>query len=191
MNSKDKEKVGLEYEGVLKYGYGICPMMILADRRVGSTAVRLYCVLTNFARNKNVAYPRQKIIADILGINVPRVSELTSELEMYGYISKEREGKNGSITYLIKSSIDTEVEKDLFGNFVTEKMTVKKEKIKKDTVPGTKIKEIIARMAYREGLSVSEWLRNLIVVELKRNEALPMINRIPENFIEIDQRGYE
>lgn len=54
-----------------------------------------------------------------------------------------------------------------------------------------KIKEIIARMAYREGLSVSEWLRNLIVVELKRNEALPMINRIPENFIEIDQRGYE
>ena len=54
-----------------------------------------------------------------------------------------------------------------------------------------KIKEIIARMAYREGLSVSEWQRNLIVVELKRNEALPMINRISENFIEIDQRGYE
>jgi len=40
-----------------------------------------------------------------------------------------------------------------------------------------KIKNIIAQMAYREGLSVSEWLRNLIVVELKKNEALPMINR--------------
>ena len=44
------------------------------------------------------------------------------------------------------------------------------------------IKEIIAQMAYREGLSVSEWLRNLIVVELKKNEALPRISRIPENF---------
>ena len=46
-----------------------------------------------------------------------------------------------------------------------------------------KIKIIIAQMAYREGLSVSEWLRNLIVVELKKNEALPMINRISDNFM--------
>lgn len=48
-----------------------------------------------------------------------------------------------------------------------------------------KIKIIIAQMAYREGLSVSEWLRNLIVVELKKNEALPRISRIPENFIDL------
>ena len=45
-------------------------------------------------------------------------------------------------------------------------------------------------MAYREGLSVSEWLRNLIVVELKKNEALPMINRIPEIF-DIDINDHE
>jgi len=53
-----------------------------------------------------------------------------------------------------------------------------------------KIKSIIAQMAYREGLSVSEWLRNLIVVELKRNEALPKINRIPEIF-DIDINDHE
>ena len=46
-------------------------------------------------------------------------------------------------------------------------------------------------MAYREGLSVSEWLRNLIVVELKKNEALPTINRIQEDIINIDPIDYE
>jgi len=54
-----------------------------------------------------------------------------------------------------------------------------------------KIKKIIAQMAYREGLSVSEWLRNLIVVELKKNEALPTINRIQEDIINIDPIDYE
>jgi hypothetical protein len=37
------------------------------------------------------------------------------------------------------------------------------------------IKKLIERMALREGLSVSEWLRNLIVSELKEEEALPPI----------------
>jgi len=54
-----------------------------------------------------------------------------------------------------------------------------------------KIKKIIVQMAYREGLSVSEWLRNLIVVELKKNEALPTINRVSEDFIEIDPIDYD
>jgi hypothetical protein len=36
-----------------------------------------------------------------------------------------------------------------------------------------KIKEVVEGMAVREGLSVSEWLRNLIVLELKESDALP------------------
>ena len=47
-----------------------------------------------------------------------------------------------------------------------------------------RIKAIIEQMAIREGLSVSEWLRNLIVVELKKNEALPAILKMPEYTIE-------
>ena len=54
-----------------------------------------------------------------------------------------------------------------------------------------KIKKIIAQMAYREGLSVSEWLRNLIVVELKKNEALPTFNRAAADFIDLDAIDYE
>jgi hypothetical protein len=54
-----------------------------------------------------------------------------------------------------------------------------------------RIKNIISQMAYREGLNVSEWLRNLIVVELKKNEALPSINNIPEGAIDIDSIDYE
>lgn len=49
-----------------------------------------------------------------------------------------------------------------------------------------KIKAIVEQMAIREGLSVSEWLRNLIVVELKESEALPSILKIPEYGLEID-----
>jgi hypothetical protein len=54
-----------------------------------------------------------------------------------------------------------------------------------------KIKKIIVQMAYREGLSVSEWLRNLIVVELKKNEALPTINRFQEDILNIEPINYE
>lgn len=49
-----------------------------------------------------------------------------------------------------------------------------------------KIKAIVEQMALREGLSVSEWLRNLVVLELKNSEALPSILRIPEYDLVID-----
>jgi hypothetical protein len=49
-----------------------------------------------------------------------------------------------------------------------------------------KIKAIVEQMAIREGLSVSEWLRNLIVMELKKSEALPSVLKIPEYDMVID-----
>jgi len=49
-----------------------------------------------------------------------------------------------------------------------------------------KIKAIVEQMAIREGLSVSEWLRNLIVMELKKSEALPSVLKIPEYDMIID-----
>jgi hypothetical protein len=41
------------------------------------------------------------------------------------------------------------------------------------------IKEIIAQAARSEGVDVSEWLRNLIVDDLKRRGALPMVPTAP------------
>ena len=49
-----------------------------------------------------------------------------------------------------------------------------------------KIKAIVEQMAIREGLSVSEWLRNLVVIELKKSEALPSVLKIPEYDLVID-----
>ncbi|MHA1632553.1 MAG: plasmid mobilization protein [Candidatus Freyarchaeota archaeon] len=43
-----------------------------------------------------------------------------------------------------------------------------------------RIKEIVAQVARSEGLDVSEWLRNLIVVELKRRGSLPVVLMPPE-----------
>ena len=41
------------------------------------------------------------------------------------------------------------------------------------------IKDLVARIAEREGLTVSEWMRNLVIVELKKYGALPTVFTIP------------
>ena len=49
-----------------------------------------------------------------------------------------------------------------------------------------RIRDIVVQMATREGLNVSEWLRNLIILELKRAEALPSVLRAPTVDLEMD-----
>ena len=49
-----------------------------------------------------------------------------------------------------------------------------------------RIRDIVVQMAQREGLNVSEWMRTLIVNELKRNEALPSVIRAPNLRMELD-----
>ena len=39
----------------------------------------------------------------------------------------------------------------------------------------------VKQMAYREGLNVSEWLRNLIIEELKKTDSLPKRFKEPNN----------
>jgi len=48
-----------------------------------------------------------------------------------------------------------------------------------------RIKHIIVQLAQREGLAVSEWLRNIVVMELKRNSALPAMIQVPEYGINV------
>lgn len=50
-----------------------------------------------------------------------------------------------------------------------------------------KIRDIVAQMAYREGLNVSEWLRNLIISELKENQVLPTVFRSPNLELSVDE----
>ena len=50
-----------------------------------------------------------------------------------------------------------------------------------------RIRDIVVQMSHREGLNVSEWLRNLIISELKRNEALPNVIRASNLKLELDE----
>jgi hypothetical protein len=50
-----------------------------------------------------------------------------------------------------------------------------------------RIRDIVVQMAHRKGLNVSEWLRNLIISELKRNEALPSVLLSPDFGLELDE----
>ena len=47
------------------------------------------------------------------------------------------------------------------------------------------IKRLVSQLAQREGLAISEWLRNIVVMELKRNSALPSLTQMPEYEIEL------
>ena len=49
-----------------------------------------------------------------------------------------------------------------------------------------RIRDIVVQMAQREGLNVSEEMRNLIIMELKRAEALPNVLRAPIIRMELD-----
>jgi hypothetical protein len=49
-----------------------------------------------------------------------------------------------------------------------------------------RIRDIVVQMASREGLNTSEWLRNLIIIELKKGEALPNVIREPNIGLELD-----
>jgi len=46
------------------------------------------------------------------------------------------------------------------------------------------IKEAVTRESQVEGLTTSEWLRNLIVKELKERNALPRVYRLPRLALE-------
>jgi len=41
------------------------------------------------------------------------------------------------------------------------------------------IKEVVDQQASREGLTSSEWLRNLVIRELKRENLLPTVFKVP------------
>jgi hypothetical protein len=54
----------------------------------------------------------------------------------------------------------------------------------KDSLISTKvtprIKEIIVQQASREGITASEWLRKLIIKELKNEDLLPIVFKTPK-----------
>jgi len=50
-----------------------------------------------------------------------------------------------------------------------------------------RIRDIVVQMAHREGLNTSEWLRNLIINELKRNEALPNVIKAPDFKLKLEE----
>jgi len=115
-----KEPELIRNTGILEAGYGIAPMLVLADRRISKGSKLVYFVLSNYARNKDQAFPAQKTIAEILKIRIQRVSTLIAELEKAGYISKAREGKHGRIIYTMLSDLGN-VDRDLFGGTIKKK----------------------------------------------------------------------
>lgn len=51
-----------------------------------------------------------------------------------------------------------------------------------------RIQDSVVHMAQREGLNVSEWLRNLIIMELKRRDVLPSVRVFPQPSHGVEQQ---
>ena len=49
-----------------------------------------------------------------------------------------------------------------------------------------KVRDSVVQLAQREGLNVSEWLRNLIIMELKRADVLPSVYNGPNLRMELN-----
>lgn len=49
------------------------------------------------------------------------------------------------------------------------------------------IKNVVEQQASREGLTSSEWLRNLVIRELKREDLLPTVFKVPSTRLLRDQ----
>ena len=49
-----------------------------------------------------------------------------------------------------------------------------------------KVRDSVVQLAQGEGLNVSEWLRNLITMELKRADVLPFVHNGPNRLMELN-----
>jgi len=183
-------KDNLQFDGILSLGYGIMPLSVIADRRLSKGAVILYAVLSSYARNNTEAYPGQKKLADILGVRVQTVSELSSELELSGYISKLRNRKNGGLTYRMNSVIPVEVTQELFGEVCSEKKQKEKKPKSEISIDDiTKIKDLYFQLFKEQSPHEPDWTYardNAIIVKYIKKYGIELLEKLIQEYFKSD-----
>jgi DNA-binding MarR family transcriptional regulator len=81
--------------------FGIVPLVLVKDKRIGLNDLRVYVALTSFAGLKQKCWPGVSKIAERSGVHPSHVPKHTKKLADLGYIEKVRRGKGISNVYYI------------------------------------------------------------------------------------------
>jgi len=75
---------------IFEDGFGMIPQRIMRDRKLSSNGKVVYSYLTSYAWNTIKVYPKQKTMADDLGISEEKLRKSLNELYDLGYVQKEK-----------------------------------------------------------------------------------------------------
>ena len=95
------ERIIIEDE-ILKAGFAAFPYLVMNDTGISNNARFTYAMLLQFAWQEGETFPKQKTLADRIGVSVRQVRRYLLELKSSGYIQIERQDKRFNNTYIIK-----------------------------------------------------------------------------------------
>jgi len=100
----------VDYDGLLKYGWGLSLRAIMRSPKLDVYAKAVYSYLSSLAGDKSVCYPSQDLISEELGISKPTIVRALKRLEELGLIRKELLYGNGprrNLKYILIITEDT------------------------------------------------------------------------------------
>lgn len=95
------ERIIIEDE-ILKAGFAAFPYLVMNDTSISINARFTYAMLLQFAWQEGETFPKQKTLADRIGVSVRQVRRYLCELKCARYIQIERKDKRFNNTYIIK-----------------------------------------------------------------------------------------
>lgn len=91
---------------ILSKGYGVCPKLVMTDKRLTVEAKAIYMYISSFCGNRNEAYPKVSTMLSHLNISKNRFYTHIKFLEELGYIQvKKRRKKNENNKWVSDSNI--------------------------------------------------------------------------------------
>lgn len=82
-------------------GYFFMPNKIVRDKRISSSAFRIYCLLRMRLFQKNYCFPGRDTLAEELGASTRQVDRYINELKIAKYIEVKRQGQGRPNKYFL------------------------------------------------------------------------------------------
>ena len=95
------ERIIIEDE-ILRAGFAAFPYLVMNDTGLSIYARFTYAMLLQFAWQEGETFPKQKTLADRIGVSIRQVRRYLCELKKGGFIQIERKDKRFNNTYIIK-----------------------------------------------------------------------------------------
>ena len=82
-------------------GYFFMPNKIVRDKRITSSAFRIYCLLRMRLFQKNYCFPGRNTLAEELGASTRQVDRYINELKIAKYVEVKRRGQGRPNLYYL------------------------------------------------------------------------------------------